>query len=150
MEPLCTKANIKPFKQAGLVSQSTAICFFNLICVATSLTILSKWVTEFQTEEQELMSHTHSGYKHERRSNDGSDESGPSDCLSLSSPCIPLSVPSRPIPSHPPSLHSSIWDVLCVSRQTKEAGGWPPSLTQPFLTGTNGSLCGPWQRDWPF
>lgn len=59
MEPLCTKANIKPFKQAGLVSQSTAICFFNLICVATSLTILSKWLTEYQTEEQELMSHTH-------------------------------------------------------------------------------------------
>lgn len=142
MEPLCIKANIKPFKHrrcliqyTGLASQSTAICFFNLICVATSLTILSKCLTEYQTEEQELMSHTHSSYEHERRSNDGSDESGPSDCLSLSSPCIPLSVPS-----HPPSLHSSIWDVLCVSRQTKEAGCWPPSLTRPFLTGTNGSL----------
>lgn len=149
MEPLCTKANIKPFKQAGLVSQSTAICFFNLICVATSLTILSKWLTEYQTEEQELMSHTHTPVMSMK---DGAmmDQMKAAPLTVCPSLLIVSLVLSHPIPSHPPSLHSSIWDVLCVSRQTKEAGGWPPSLTQPFLTGTNGSLCGPWQRDWPF
>lgn len=41
---------------------------------------------------------------------------------------------------HPFPLHSSIWDVLCEIRQTKEAGCWPPSLIRPFLSGTNGSL----------
>ncbi len=160
VQPLCTKAtfSVEPFStgqnwkipqavpisiHTWLASQTRAICFFNLICSATSLTILSKWHTEYQTEKRGLMSHT--------RTLAISMKGGP---MMDQMKAAPLTVfPSLLLisfsPSHPP-LCSSIWDVLCVSRQTKEAGYWPPSFTQPFLAGTNDSLWGPWLRDWPF
>lgn len=142
VQPLCTKAkfSVEPFStgqnwkipqavpisiHTWLTSQTRAICFFNLICSATSLTILSKWHTEYQTEKRGLMSHT--------RTLAISMKGGP---MMDQMKAAPLTVfPSLLLisfsPSHPPSAHPSGMSSVWAGRQKRQGTGPHPSLSFP-------------------